>query len=99
MDSFKPPATEIIGIEEREDGKYLVWKKNRASDVVMYRIYARTLEPTVIDESNFIFETEKTEWKVEHPSLEEGGIYYFYILAKDDADNVAEEIKVIQLTI
>jgi len=50
MDHFPPPKTEIKGIEEKTvdgiDGKYLVFKKNDASDVKRYDIYYKKIEST-----------------------------------------------------
>lgn len=111
MDTFPPPLTEIIGIEERteegENNKYLTWNKNHASDIIKYKIYARTLKPTYIDENNLIGEINiendqaKTEWKIEYNEdcsekqkqgktcLEKEQKYYFYIIAIDNADNLA----------
>ncbi len=112
LDKFPPPPTEIIAkIEEREDGKYIRWKINNASDVAAYSIYVRSLEPKTIDEGNLLQEgITNTEWKVDYineimevgdkkQALQEGEEYWFYIIAYDNAGNKAEEIIPVQLTI
>jgi hypothetical protein len=108
MDVFAPPATEIIGIEEG----VLKWKKNNASDVVGYRIYARTLKPSDIAKRDFVITVGKeTEWKVEYDEdclekekedkvcLKKGEKYWFYIVAHDNADKIAETISPTEITI
>jgi len=108
LDQFPPPATEIITNEEnnpekRGDSWYLTWKKNDASDVKDYYIYYLKIEeklgggeipdeaPTSIEEmdnkeSPIIEQT--TEWKI----IDLEGKYYFFIIAHDNAGNIAKEV-------
>lgn len=98
---------------KRSGAWYLIWQTNNASDVVGYKIYYKKIEkaldgkeipstpPTDIEKMDnkydpIIIRAPLTEWLI--TGLEEGD-YYFFIIAGDDANNVAYDIITKRVTI
>ena len=108
IDEFPPPATEIITDKDnkplRKDGIWYIVFKNKASDIVYYKVYYKNITksldgrdipsrpPTEINDMyNWDNPFISINSKLPLNSFKEGD-YYFFAIAIDDTGNPSKEV-------